>query len=142
MQTSLVLQLAAAPQGNAVLQSESWLLCAGLNTEACARHLQQGAESCCSYDALQCYEMIFHITCTSIKVQAILLRAVLLLTGQRRACAKDENFDSYTPCVYSGAYRAHRIVAYVALGLYMCFHVWYLRVGRKHHSIVPYSSFR
>lgn len=61
--------------------------------------------------------------------------------GQKEACSQNDNFDLYTPCTFSRVYIAHRVLAYIGLGMYMCYHLWYLRVGRSHHSIVPYSSF-
>ncbi|DBA98706.1 TPA: hypothetical protein ACH3X1_014479 [Trebouxia sp. C0004] len=73
---------------------------------------------------------------------ALVLQLVAAPQGQKEACARDIDFDLYTPCKYNYTYRAHQVVAYVGLAIYMCFHVWYLHIGRKHHSIVPYSSFR
>ncbi len=62
--------------------------------------------------------------------------------GQAKACAADVSFASHTPCHTSSTYKSHRIVAYVGLGLYLWFHTWYVRMGRRHHSVFPYSSFR
>lgn len=62
--------------------------------------------------------------------------------GQAEACASDTSLATYTPCHVSAIYKAHKIAAYVGLGLYLGFHLWYIMIGRKHHSIVPYTSFR
>ena len=62
--------------------------------------------------------------------------------GQHGACLIDNRFDTYTPCHYGNSYTAHKIVAYVGLGVYIWMHFWYVHVGRKHHSILPYTSFR
>ena len=62
--------------------------------------------------------------------------------GQAEACAADVTFVSHTPCHISSTYMSHRIVAYVGLGVYLWFHTWYIRMGRRHHSVFPYSSFR
>ena len=52
------------------------------------------------------------------------------------------NYDAFTECPYDNTYRWHKIVAYVGLGVYIWYHFWYVQMGRKYHSILPYTSFR
>ncbi|KAA6420730.1 MAG: hypothetical protein FRX49_09307 [Trebouxia sp. A1-2] len=73
---------------------------------------------------------------------SLILELVGQPQGQAEACAADVTFASYTPCHVSSTYKSHGIVAYVGLGLYLWFHTWYVRMGRRHHSVFPYSSFR
>lgn len=62
--------------------------------------------------------------------------------GQAEACASETSFASYNPCHVSAIYKAHKIAALVGLGLYLGFHLWYIRIGRNHHSVVPYTTSR
>ncbi|KAL0021211.1 hypothetical protein WJX79_001453 [Trebouxia sp. C0005] len=59
---------------------------------------------------------------------SLILQLAAAPQGQKEACSQNDNFDLYTPCTFSRVYIAHRVLAYIGLGMYMCYHLWYLRV--------------
>lgn len=65
---------------------------------------------------------------------------VLPSVGPAHACK--QGADAANACIYGSLYTVHKVLAYFGIGVYMVFHVAYVRLGHKHATIAPYFSFR
>lgn len=65
---------------------------------------------------------------------------LLLIAGQAHACR--QGADASNNCTYGSLYTVHKALAYAGIGIYICYHIAYVRLGHRHATIAPYFSFR